>query len=33
MKMGRPIYCYAKEFKLERGGKENDLQKHFRFDS
>lgn len=32
MKMGRRIYGYAKELKLVREGKENELQKHFRFD-
>lgn len=29
MKMGRHIYGYAKELKLVRGGKENELQKTF----
>lgn len=32
MKIGRHIYGYAKESKLARDGKENELQKHFRFD-
>ena len=32
MKMCLHIYGYVNELKLVRVGKENELQKHFRFD-